>query len=223
MNLAQKILTNKEYQALVEKIENIHFITDGKWDWEHGIGHYKKALYTRQILMQLKEEERIIQLATIAALLHDIGLSKGDKIDHAKESSILCTKFIDKKDVTKEELEMIKQAIADHSNGNNINSSIALALVLADKLDVTYHRVLHSTIKDEINTEILKIKKVDIKITEKDLNVQYKVEESFDPMILNHWKKAITIPEKAAKYLNKTYTLQINGKPINYKNIIHGK
>ena len=25
----------------VEKIENIKFITNGKWDWEHGLGHYK--------------------------------------------------------------------------------------------------------------------------------------------------------------------------------------
>ena len=33
-----------------KKIDNIKFITDGKWDWEHGLGHYKRvAEYVNKI------------------------------------------------------------------------------------------------------------------------------------------------------------------------------
>ena len=39
MNLYKTLLNNQEYLETVNKIENTKFITDGKWDWEHGLGH----------------------------------------------------------------------------------------------------------------------------------------------------------------------------------------
>ena len=91
-----------------------------------------------------------------AALLHDIGLSKGDKVDHAIESSKMFTKFLDKNDITESEEEILRQAIMDHSKGNDIKSlvGLSLSLVLADKLDVTYDRTINSSIQDTINKEI---------------------------------------------------------------------
>ena len=90
-----------------------------------------------------------------AALLHDIGLSKGDKVDHAIESSKMFTKFLDKNDITESEEEILRQAIMDHSKGNDIKPLVGLSLVLADKLDVTYDRTINSSIQDTINKEII--------------------------------------------------------------------
>ena len=58
------MIFNKEYLDTVKKIENIKFITDGKWDWEHDLGHFKRvAQYVYKILSQLKEvDERTIDL-----------------------------------------------------------------------------------------------------------------------------------------------------------------
>jgi len=109
MSLYNKILTNTEYLETVKKIENIRFITDGKWDWEHGLGHYKRvAKYVHKILSQLSVDERTIDLGMAAALLHDIGLIKGDKVDHAIESGRIFTNFIDKNDISKKEKEILK-------------------------------------------------------------------------------------------------------------------
>ncbi len=213
MNLYDKVLENQDYLALVKKIESIKFIADGKWDWEHGLGHYKRvAKYVREILLQLNADERTVDLGMTAALLHDIGLSKGDKIDHAIESSRLFTNFISEDDVTGEEIEVLRQAIKDHSKGNNIESKIGLALVLADKLDVNYHRTEKSSIQDTINKEIQKIKNVSIKISDKDLVVNYEVIGNFNLGILKDWSKSITIPYKVARYLNKEFILLINGE-----------
>ena len=221
MNLYNKILNNDEYLKIVEKIENTKFITDGKWDWEHGLGHYKRvATYVNEILTQLNADKRTIELGMVSALLHDIGLSKGDKIEHAIESSRMFSKFINKNDITKKELEILRQAIHDHSKGNNIQSLVGLSLELADKLDVTYHRTINSSIQDKINKEIQKIKKVNIRINDKNLVVNYVTDNSFDVKILTNWKKAITIPEKVAKYLNKTFIFLINEKEIKYNNVI---
>ena len=98
----------------------------------------------------------------------------------------------------------------DHSKGNDIKSLVGLSLVLADKLDVTYDRTINSSIQDTINKEIQKIRSVDINITDDNLIVYYKTIDNFDINILKNWPKAITIPYKVAKYLNKNYIFMIN-------------
>lgn len=221
MNLYVKLLNNEQYIKTVKKIEKMKFITNGKWDWEHGLGHYMRvADYVKKILTQLDADERTIELGMTCALLHDIGLSKGDKKSHAIESSEIFSRYIDKNDISLEEMKIIKQAILDHSKGNNIQSSIGLSLVLADKLDVTYHRTINSSIQDWVNKEIQKIKKVDILIEDKNLIVKYFTEANFDVSVLKSWTKAITIPKKVAEYLNKNYIFLINGRGIQYINLI---
>lgn len=215
MKLYEKVLSNSEYLNTVKKIESIKFITDGKWDWEHGLGHYKRvAQYANTILSQLNADERTIDLGMTASLLHDIGLIKGDKIDHALESSKRFMDFIDKNDITLTEENILREAIKDHSNGNNIKSNIGLALVLADKLDVTYHRTINSSIQDTINKEIQKIKEVGISITSDQLIVSYSTNDDFNFNILKIWPKAIIIPYKISKYLNKNFEFLINKKNI---------
>ena len=152
MTIYNNVLNNPEYLETVKKIEKIKFITDGKWDWEHGLGHYKRVAYfVEKILKQLNADNHLIDLGMTAALLHDIGLINGKKQNHAIESSKIFANYLDKSMINNQEQKIIKQAILDHSNGNDIKSLIGLALVLADKLDVTYHRTKNSSIQDNIN------------------------------------------------------------------------
>lgn len=217
----EKILNNEKYLAVVEKIESTKFITDGKWDWEHGLGHYQRvANYVKQILTQLGADDRTIEIGMVATLLHDVGLSKGDKIDHGLESSRIFKKYIDEKDFSETELIKLEQAIKDHSNGNNIESLVGLALVLGDKLDVTFHRTINSSIQDKMNKEIQKIKNVDIEINDSDLIVKYLTVNDFDKNVLKDWNKSILIPLKVAKYLNKKYIFKINNQIIDYRKFI---
>lgn len=220
MLLYEKVLNNNEYLKMVRDIENIKFITNGKWDWDHGLAHFKRvSLYVKQILEQLKVDDRTIELGMTAALLHDIGLSKGDKINHAVESSRIFQNFIDLSDISEKEKEVLRQAIYDHSNGNDIQSLIGLSLVLADKLDVTYHRTINSSIQDKMNQEIQKIKSVNIDITDNELFVTYTTELNFDISILKGWDKSIMIPSKVAKYLGKKFVFFVNNQQINISNI----
>lgn len=221
MEIYDKILKNKNYLAIVEKIESTKFITDGKWDWEHGLGHYQRVSnYVKQILSQLGADDRTIEIGMVAALLHDIGLSKGDKFDHALESSKIFRKYIDEKDFSEPELITLEQAIKDHSKGNDIYSLVGLALVLGDKLDVTFHRTINSSIQDKMNKEIQKIRDVDIEINDDELIVKYFTVNDFDQNVLKDWNKTILIPLKVAKYLNKKYKLMINNQVIDYRDLI---
>lgn len=215
MNLYDKILLNKNYLDIVHEIENTRFITDGKWDFDHGLGHYKRvAQYAQNFLEQLGEDARTIELSRVASLLHDIGLIKKNKVDHAILSSKLFYKFLDDGDVSEEEKEILRQAIEDHSNGKNINSMVGLSLLLADKLDVTYQRVETSSIHDYINNEFAKIKKVWVDVSDFELTLNYVTENDFDLLVLNNWIKAITIPQKVAHYLGKDFIFKLNGQII---------
>lgn len=215
MSMYEDVLKNKEYLELTEKINRMKFITDGKWDWEHGLGHYQRvASYVKKILEQLDADERTMELGMTAALLHDIGLSESgpNKIDHALISSKMFRKFLIHTDITPSEEEILEHAIKDHGKGDDINSLIGLALVLADKLDVTYHRTINSSIQDDLNKEFQKIKKVDIEITKQDLIVKYEVDGILDFSITKEWEKMITIPRKVATYLKRNCIFKVNGK-----------
>lgn len=215
MTLYDKLLHNNRYLRVAKEIGNMKFISDGKWDREHGLGHCKRvSSYARTILLQLGADKRTVELGMVAGLLHDVGLIKGDKIDHALESSKMFGDFIDKEDINESEYESLRQVIEDHSSGNNIESLIGLALVLADKLDVTHHRTDNSSIHDEMNNEIQKIKNVNIKINSDKLTVGYTTCDGFNVNIFTGWPKAITVPYKVSKYLNKEYVLLINGRSV---------
>lgn len=221
MMIYEKILKNEKYLVMVKKIENIKFITDGKWDWEHGLGHYERvANYVKKILNQLAADDRTIEIGMVAALLHDIGLSKGDKIDHALESSRIFKEYIDENDFSENELIILEQAIKDHSKGNNMQSLVGLALVLGDKLDVTFHRTINSSIQDKMNKEIQKIKSVDIEINDYELIVRYLTTDDFDKNVLKDWNKTVLIPLKVAKFLNKKYIFVINNQVIDYREFV---
>jgi len=91
---------------------------------------------------------------------------------------------------------------------------------LGDKLDVTYHRTINSSIQDKTNKEFQKIKSVDIEINETELIVKYLTDNHFDKSVLKNWNKSVLIPMKIAKYLNKEYKFMINNQFVDWKEFI---
>lgn len=216
MTIYESILNNQDYLKIMKKIDKIKFITDGKWDWEHGLGHSMRvANHVKKILIQLNADERTIDLGMAAALLHDIGLVKGKKTDHAIESSKKFYIFVNAMDITEKEKNIMEQAIADHSRGDNISSLVGLALILADKLDITYHRTIDSSIQDEMNKSLQKIRDVSVEINKDALIINYETVNDLDiRIILDGWSKSILIPRKVANYLNKKFIFMINNSKI---------
>lgn len=215
-----KILNNLEYLKIMKSIDSAKFISDGKWDWEHGLGHATRvANYLVSILKQLGCDERTIEIGKVAALLHDIGEEDGNKINHAIKGSFKALKFLNLFEINDIEKKVIVESIADHSNGKDIKSFVGLALVLADKLDVTYHRTQNSSIQDNINKNIQRIKNVNIIINE-FLTINYNVTNDFNPILLKEWDKCLTIPVNIAKYLDKQFIFKINNNEYDYKLIL---
>lgn len=218
----KKIINDSQYFSIMKKIDDIKFITDGKWDWEHGLGHATRVTnYVKQILTQLKFDSHIIELGMIAGMLHDIGLSEGIKKDHAKNSAEYVKHYLKTFNILEVEIDVIVQAIEDHSNGNNIQSAIGAALLMADKLDFSKYRTINSSINDYLNRQITNIDNVDIIINDNAFIINYLTDNDFDPSVLKEWKKCILCPQKAASYFKRNCIFLINGKPLDYNQIIN--
>lgn len=217
----ERIVTDEEFQNMMTEISSYHFTDDGKWDWEHGMSHaLKVSRYVQHILRSLNEDEHIIKLGMIAGLLHDIGLITGVKRDHAQRSAVYARKYLQKYPMKKKDIDVIVQAIEDHSNGKNVESTVGAALLLADKIDVSNHRVKDSIVKDSINTEFAKMYRVDVEILGDDMCIFYKAEKDFNPTIFNYWIKALTIPKLVCEYLNKNCIFKINHQILDVESVV---
>ena len=109
---------------------------------EHSFGHVTKvAEMCRYILGTLGYSDRDIELAMIAAFLHDIG-NMVNREDHAQSGAVLAFRILDDLGFEAPDIAVIVSAIGNHDESNGVPvNPVAAALMLADKSDVRRSRV----------------------------------------------------------------------------------
>ena len=165
-------------------------------------------------------------LLQIAAYLHDIGLADSAN-NHDIHSAELAKKYLSgpKVDIDLEDAYTIVHAVANHSDGKEMNTIVDVALILADKLDVTADRIVRVT--DKITAECMKIQATEFKLHGKLMKAEraelrYTVDKGFDLSIFKAWPKAIKIPYRVAtEYLGlKDFRFFVNDEQIELKTVI---
>lgn len=181
----------------------------------HGRYHTMWVVNTiNKILTELNYSNRIIELGMISGLLHDIGAIKGKK-GHAIRSAEMCKKFLDKTNLSDIEKQIVWHSIEDHSNGININSPVGAALLIADKIDLSKHRVTELGKKDNWHSNLLEIENTNVVINEQTIIIDYIVTPDFSIDIFkSEWKKGILVPIKASEYLNFKCIFKINHQTV---------
>ena len=109
---------------------------------EHSFAHVtlvaEKAGY---ILSSLGYPLRTVELAKIAAYLHDIG-NLVNRVAHSQSGAIMAFRILDHLGFPPDEIGKIVAAIGNHDEGTGVPvSPLAAALILADKSDVRRNRV----------------------------------------------------------------------------------
>ena len=170
------------------------------------------------ILTTLGYPEREVELARIAAYLHDIG-NLVNRIDHSQSGAVMAFRILNDLGMAPEEIAEIVAAIGNHDEGTGQPvSAFAAALILADKSDVRRSRVrdkatvaldIHDRVNysvtdchlefDEQHTSIRLILTVD---TELGSVMEY----------LEIFMKRMLLCQKAAQALGLTFHLVINGQ-----------
>lgn len=132
----------KSDEKIIDIYEKISEFEDEDKGWaHHDFNHVNNvALLTEKLLRDLKYDEKFIEEAKVAAILHDTGSIKG-KDGHAFRSYEFAKQYFKDNNIKLENEELVLDAIKTHSDGFDTDNIIALSLIISDKLDIKHTRV----------------------------------------------------------------------------------
>ena len=188
---------------------------------EHSFAHVEiVAQNASMILETLGYDERTVELARIAGIMHDIG-NVINRIDHAQSGAVMAFRLLDNLSMPASEICSIISAIGNHDESTATPvDPISAALIIADKADVRRSRVRNNDftkfdIHDRVNyaveqsslyfneekTAIILDIKIDIGIS----NLIEYFEIFLDRMLLC---------KRACSFLGVDFQMIANGSPI---------
>lgn len=185
MNTFEKISTDDEiidiYYQVSKNEENSEVWAHHNFDH---VSNVTKLVET--ILTKLNCDKTIIEQAKIAAILHDVGMVEGKK-DHEIRAYDFAKDYLKRKNIKLENEDLVLDAIKSHRNGFDTNNIIALALILADKLDVKYTRIAKDGYKIVGMRQIQFIKDVRIDIEDNVFIVKFVCDKKLDKKELEEY------------------------------------
>lgn len=109
---------------------------------EHGFAHVGTVSKTAEyILKSVHASAHEIELAKIAAHLHDIG-NLVNRSEHSQSGAVMAFRVLLAKGMSAEDVATIVCAIGNHDEGTGVPvDAVSAALILADKSDVRRSRV----------------------------------------------------------------------------------
>ncbi len=188
---------------------------------EHSFAHATKVANTaKYILESLHFDERDIELAQIAAYLHDIG-NLVNRIEHAQSGAVMAFRILDNLGMDPSDIAVIISAIGNHDEGTAFPvNAVAAALILADKTDVRRTRVRNADvaafdIHDRVNYSVQNATttlNTDCKIFSLSLDI----DTTFCPVMdyFEIFLDRMILCRKAAEKLGLVFRLFINGQQL---------
>lgn len=134
---------------------------------EHSFAHVGKvAQNAAYILETLGYSEHEVELAKIAAHLHDIG-NLVNRIEHSQSGAVMAFRILDNLNMKAADIATVVSAIGNHDEGTGVPvNAVSAALILADKSDVRRSRVrnrdkstfdIHDRVNYSVQTSELKV------------------------------------------------------------------
>ncbi|MBE6576767.1 MAG: HD domain-containing protein [Ruminococcaceae bacterium] len=188
---------------------------------EHSFAHVGKVAATVEyILTTLKYSEHDVELAKIAAFMHDIG-NLVNRVEHSQSGAIMAFRILDNMGMPPEDIANVVTAIGNHDEGTGVPvNHIAAALILADKSDVRRSRVRNNDVStfdihDRVNFSVvsseLKIHSDSKTITlELEIDTRYSSVMEYFEIFLNR----MILCRKAAEHLGLTFHLCANNQML---------
>ena len=184
---------------------------------EHSFAHVGSVADTAErILRCVGVEPRQIELAKIAAYLHDIG-NLVNRSEHSQSGAVMAFRILDNMGMEAEEIATVVTAIGNHDEGIGVPvNAVAAALILADKSDVRRSRVRKrdfSTfdIHDRVNYSVVDSKLL-IDSEEKIVRLVLKIETEISSLMeyFEIFLGRMTLCCRAADSLGFSFKLTIN-------------
>lgn len=127
---------------------------------EHSFAHVTHVAETAAYILEtMGYGAHEVELAKIAAYLHDIG-NLVNRIEHSQSGAVMAFRLLDEMGMEAEDLALVVTAIGNHDEGTGVAvNPVAAALILADKSDVRRSRVRNTDfatfdIHDRVNYSV---------------------------------------------------------------------
>ena len=188
---------------------------------EHSFAHVTMvAENAAYILETLGYPARTVEIARIAAFLHDIG-NLVNRVDHSQSGAVMAFRILDNLKCDPEEIATIVTAIGNHDEGTGqpVNA-VAAALILADKSDVRRSRVRNQDpatfdIHDRVNYSV---KRSRLKINEEHTLIKLKLDvDTKYGSVMDYFEifmQRMILCRKAAEKLGLQFKLMINEQQL---------
>ncbi|MBE6879030.1 MAG: HD domain-containing protein [Ruminococcaceae bacterium] len=190
---------------------------------EHSFAHVVRcADVAGGILEKLGYDDRTVELAKIAAYMHDIG-NVVNRIDHAQSGAVMAFRLLDKMGMKAEEIARIVTAIGNHDEKTAYPvNEIAAALIIADKSDVRRSRVRveeRATISEDIHDRVnFAVEKSRLAVEEQDkkLVLYLTVDENISRIseYFEIFLDRMMLCRRAAAYFGMNFEVNINGTTV---------
>ena len=188
---------------------------------EHSFSHVGRVANTaKYILETLGYSKEEIELAQIAAYMHDIG-NLVNRVEHSQSSAIMAFRILNAMDMPPKDIATIITAIGNHDEGTGVAvNSVAAALILADKTDVRRSRVRNSDfstfdIHDRVNYSVSE-SSVEINEEKSKITLTLEIDTEFGSVMdyFEIFMGRMIMCRKAAEKLGLQFKLIINNQPI---------
>ena len=188
---------------------------------EHSFPHVcRVAEVAGQVLKALGYDSHQIELAKIAAYLHDIG-NLVNRVDHSQSGAVMAFRILDHMDMDAADVATVVTAIGNHDEGTGVPvNAVAAALILADKSDVRRNRVRNRDIAtfdihDRVNYSVER-SELRILPEEKVARLELTVDTHFSSVMdfFEILLKRMLLCRRAAERLGLRFQLTINGQQL---------
>lgn len=173
-----------------------------------------------RILKKLGYSKKQVELAKIAAYMHDIG-NVVNRINHAEYGAILANEILKKTDMSAEDRMIVVSAIGHHDESTGgATDVVSAALILADKTDVRRDRVREKAkdefdIHDTVNYAVTQ-SKLKINLEKKVIALNLQLDTNICTMYeyLDIFLGRMMMCKEAAEILGVTFKLTANGAKV---------
>ena len=188
---------------------------------EHSFAHVGRvAEDAASILSALGYSEHEVELARIAAYLHDIG-NLVNRAEHSQSGAVMAFRILDRLAMPAEDIATIVTAIGNHDEGTGVLvSPISAALILADKSDVRRSRVRNADpagfdIHDRVNYSVER-SSLQISAEKREICLHLDVDTSISSVMdyFEIFLGRMTMCRHAAERLGLRFRLFINGQSL---------
>jgi HD superfamily phosphodiesterase len=211
----------KQNPDIMEYIQRADKTLEAMGYTEHSFPHVERVAATSAMILEtLGYDERTIELAKIASILHDIG-NIINRIDHAQSGAVMAFRLLDNLSMPAGEICSVIAAIGNHDEGTaQPLDAISAAMIIGDKSDVRRSRVRNTElttfdIHDRVNYAV-EMSKVSFNEDKSSLILELQIDTKISSVMeyFEIFMNRMILCKRASEFLGLKFEMVINGSKI---------